>query len=39
MKRRKTGKEAKYDDSTHVKKHEKKSALERSKSYDFNVSF
>jgi hypothetical protein len=43
-KRRKTTKEANHDGSTHVKKHEKKSALERSKSityrlksYDFNL--
>ncbi len=45
-KRRKTTKEAYHDDSNHVKKHEKKSALERSKSityqlksYDFNLKF
>jgi hypothetical protein len=43
-KRRQTTKEANHDDSTHVKKHEKNSALERSKSityplksYDFNL--
>jgi hypothetical protein len=43
-KRRKTTKEANHDDLTHVKKQEKKSALERSKSiayrlksYDFNL--